>query len=450
MLTFHSLRVVDIHPEAEDAVGISLEVPPELRAEYQGLPGQHVVVRTEINDEENRRTYSLVNAPGELPLRIVLRVHPSGHMSRYLAEQLNVGDSLDVLPPNGSFTPRRAAHEAGTYVAFASGCGITPVLSVIRALLAANPSNRVILFYGNASTGRAMCVEELLGLKDRYLQQLSLHFLMSREPQESELYNGRIDAGRVRQLAEALFKPGDVNEFFVCGPGNMIDEVSATLRELGVSGERIHGEHFTVATTTAVGAQSIAASASGAITVEFDPVQPAAITVDFDEKPSDAIAVEFDAPPVAVTSTDETVWAPESASAASTSAGAAATPSKASVPAAPSAAPNKDDVATASPSKPALAPDESEVTVLMDGRRRTFTMRMNDDVVLDAAMRAGLELPFSCRAGVCSTCRTKVVRGEVEMAQNYALEEYEVEQGYVLACQSRVKTPVLELNYDEK
>jgi ferredoxin-NADP reductase/ferredoxin len=432
MLTFHSLRVVDIHPEAEDAVGISLEVPPELRAAYQGLPGQHVVVRTEINDEENRRTYSLVNAPGELPLRIVLRVHPSGHMSRYLAEQLNVGDNLDVLPPNGSFTPRRPAQEAGTYVAFASGCGITPVLSVIRALLAAHQGNRVILFYGNASTGRAMCVEELLGLKDRYLQQLSLHFLMSREPQESELYNGRIDASRVRQLAQALFQPGDVTEFFVCGPGNMIDEVSATLRELGVAGEKIHGEHFTVATTTAVSAQSIAASASGAITVEFDPVQPAAITVDFDEKPSDAIAVEFDAPPVAIANADETVWAPETTSAVPSRAGVAT------------------DGATASPNKPVLASDESEVTVLMDGRRRTFTMRMNDDVVLDAAMRAGLELPFSCRAGVCSTCRTKVVRGEVEMAQNYALEEYEVEQGYVLACQSRVKTPVLELDYDEK
>src|SRR5262249_25838692 len=96
------------------------------------------------------------------------------------------------------------------------------------------------------------------------------------------------------------------------------------------------------------------------------------------------------------------------------------------------------------------AADSAEVTVLMDGRRRTFTMKMNDDTVLDAAARAGLDLPFSCRAGVCSTCRTKVVRGEVEMAQNYALEEWETEQGYVLACQSRVKTPVLELDYDEK
>jgi ferredoxin len=333
-------------------------------------------------------------------------------------------------------------------------------LSVIRSLLAANQGNRVILFYGNASTGRAMCVEELLGLKDRYLQQLSLHFLMSREPQESELYNGRIDASRVRQLAGALFKPGDVTEFFVCGPGNMIDEVSAALRELGVSAEKIHGEHFTVATTTAVGAQSIAASASGAITVEFDPVQPAAITVDFDEKPSDAIAVEFDAPPVAITSAEETVWAPETAPATTSEAGAPRAPSaaasKVNAQGVPSTVPSEGnagmvtDSATASPNKPALASDQAEVTVLMDGRRRTFTMRMNDDVVLDAAMRAGLELPFSCRAGVCSTCRTKVVRGEVEMAQNYALEEYEVEQGYVLACQSRVKTPVLELDYDEK
>jgi ferredoxin-NADP reductase/ferredoxin len=461
MLTFHSLRVAEIHPEAEDAVGISLEVPPELRAAYQGLPGQHVVVRTEINDEENRRTYSLVNAPGEWPLRIVLRVHPSGHMSRYLAEQLNVGDSLDVLPPNGSFTPRRAAQEAGTYVAFASGCGITPVLSVMRSLLMANQGNRVILFYGNASTGRAMCVEELLGLKDRYLQRLSLHFLMSREPQESELYNGRIDAGRVRQLAQALFKPGDVTEYFVCGPGNMIDEVSATLRELGVAGDKIHGEHFTVATTTGVGgtAESVAASASGAITVEFADAPPGAISVEFDERAADPIAVEFDAPSAAVAGGGETVWAPENASAALSKAGTpgvlSATSSKTgSAPGSQSATPAKvgapDGGATASPSKPALAPDQSEVTVLMDGRRRTFTMRMNDEVVLDAATRAGLELPFSCRAGVCSTCRTKLVRGEVEMAQNYALEEWEVEQGYVLACQARAKTPVLELDYDEK
>lgn len=382
MLTFHSLRVVDIHPEAEDAVGISLEVPPELRDAYRGLPGQHIVVKTDINDEENRRTYSLVNAPGEWPLRIVARVHPSGQMSRYLSEQLNAGDHLDVLPPNGSFTPRRA-QAGGSYVAFASGCGITPVLAIARALLAAHTDNRVMVFYGNASTGRTMCLEELLALKDRYLQRLSLHFVMSREPQEVELYNGRIDAARVRQFAQALFAPAGVTEYFVCGPGNMIDEVSTTLRELGVEADRIHEEHFTVATTGGAGVAAESPQAAG----------PAGRS-------------SASAPPQV-------------------------------------AEPNER-------AKPALAADQCEVTILMDGRRRTFTMQMNDEVVLDAAARAGLELPFSCRAGVCSTCRTKVVKGAVEMAQNYALEEWEVEQGYVLACQSHVKTPVLELDYDEK
>ena len=209
MLTFHALRVAEIHPEAEDAVGISLEVPPELREAYRGLPGQHVVVKTEINDEENRRTYSVVSAPGESPLRIVARVHAAGHMSRYFAEQLNAGDELDVLPPNGSFTPRREALANGRYVAFASGCGITPVLSIVRSLLA-DKGNRVVLFYGNAGMGRAMCMEELLGLKDRYLDRLSLHFVMSREPwpRRSDRCTAQLPAARDSSQSAATADPG--------------------------------------------------------------------------------------------------------------------------------------------------------------------------------------------------------------------------------------------------
>jgi ring-1,2-phenylacetyl-CoA epoxidase subunit PaaE len=409
MLRFHSLQVAEIHPDAEDAVGISLEVPPELHDEYRGLAGQHVVVRTEVNDEENRRTYSLVNAPGEWPLRIVARVHPAGHMSRYLAEQLRAGDHVDVLPPNGSFTPRRAAQETGTYVAFASGCGITPVLSVARSLLKANTGNRVLLFYGNAGTARAMCLEELLALKDRYLDRLSLHFVMSREPQEVELYNGRIDAARVRQFAQMLFTPADAAECFVCGPGSMIEEVSATLRELGVAADRIHGEHFSVARTVAAG-EATTDKPSGA---------PAVIEVESAGSPADG-AGEAPLPGA------------DNASAERVDGRGAGQEPQGSV------------------AKPAIDADSAEVTILMDGRRRSFRMRMHDETVLDAAERAGLDLPFSCRAGVCSTCRTKVVRGEVDMGQNYALEEWEVEQGYVLACQSRVKTQVLELDYDEK
>jgi ring-1,2-phenylacetyl-CoA epoxidase subunit PaaE len=250
------------------------------------------------------------------------------------------------------------------YVGFASGCGITPVLAVCKAILQANAANQFILFYGNSGTGRVMCLEELLGLKDRYLDRLALHFVMSREPQEVDLYNGRVDGTRVRELAGTLFEADQVTEYFVCGPGDMIEQVSAALCDLNVSADRIHGEHFTVSLAGSTGAGDGTTAGAGTVT----------------------------------------------------------TP----------------------------ATDSAQVTILMDGRRRTFTLRMNDDTVLDAAARAGLDLPFSCRAGVCSTCRTKVISGEVEMAQNYALEDWELAQGYVLACQSRVKTPTLELDYDEK
>jgi ring-1,2-phenylacetyl-CoA epoxidase subunit PaaE len=364
MLKFHALKVAQLCPDAEDAMGVALDVPPELRAEYTGSAGQHVVVRAEIDGQETRRTYSLVNAPGEWPLRIVPRVHAQGLMSRYLAEQLRAGDVLEVLPPNGSFTPREMPG-AGTCVAFAAGCGITPVLSVIRALLGEGEV-RVILFYGNTGLARTMCLEELLALKDRYLERLSLHFVMSREPQEVQLYNGRIDAARVRQFAAQLFRPQEVREYFVCGPGDMIEQVSATLRDLTAGRARVHAEHFTLATTAEAPAARAAPAAAGA---------PPAVSP---------------------------------------------------------------------------APGMAEITIRMDGRRRSFVMRMDDEPVLDAAARAGIELPFSCRAGVCSTCRTKVIRGEVAMAQNYALEDWELEQGYVLACQSRVLSPALELDYDEK
>ena len=357
MLKFHALKVLAVVPDGEDAVTVALEVPPALAAEYRGAAGQHVVVRSDIDGEEVRRTYSLLNAPGEWPLRIAPRVHREGRMSRYLAEQLPAGARIDVLPPNGSFTARGKI-EGGSFVAFAAGCGITPVLSIVRTLLAQG-ARSVILFYGNTGTGRVMCAEELLGLKDRYLGRLAVHFLMSREPQEVPLYNGRLDGQRVGEFARTLFAAAEVREYFVCGPGDMIEQVSAALRDLKVGAERIHAEHFRV----------------------------------------DAQAA----------------------------------------------------VAVAAPAAAAAAPSGmAQVSVRMDGRRRAFTMRVDDETVLDAAARAGIELPFSCRAGVCSTCRTKVVSGTVQMAQNYALEDWELEQGYVLACQARCTSAVLELDYDEK
>jgi ring-1,2-phenylacetyl-CoA epoxidase subunit PaaE len=359
--------------QAEDAIELALEVPAELAAEYRGLAGQHIVLRTALATEEVRRTYSLVSAPGERLLRIVARVHSEGRLSRHLT-RLRADDRLDVLPPNGSFTPHSARAGRGTCLAIAAGCGITPILAIARSWLEAGPTGRVILFYGNRSMSRAMCLEELLALKDRYVDRVALHFVMSREPQDVEIYNGRLDGEHVRQLARSFSSPKEVAECFLCGPGDMMDGASQALRELGVSADRIRVEHFT---------------------------------------------------------------------------GATAAPAATAVPANVHAASAGESVAVPQPATEA-DPGMAEVTVLMDGRRRSFTMRMNGESVLDGAARAGLDLPFSCRAGVCSTCRTKVVRGEVAMSQNYALEDWELEQGYVLACQSKVKTAVLELDYDER
>src|SRR5437879_2228755 len=279
MLKVHPLKVAQLAPDAEDAVAAALGGPGGLGDGYSGSAGQHVVIRAAIDGEEIRRTYSLVNAPGEWPLRIVPRVQGLGRMSRHLAEQLRPGDRLDVLPPNGSFTPRELSAAAGTYVAFAAGCGITPVLSVVRTLLA-RAAQRVILFYGNSGTGRTMCLEELLALKDRYLERLALHFVMSREPQEVALYNGRLDAARVRQFAATLFLPKEVREYFVCGPGDMIERVTATLHELGVEAARVHAEHFTVATTAGEAAQRGAqAPAQGAATAAGRAAGEAEVTI---------------------------------------------------------------------------------------------------------------------------------------------------------------------------
>ena len=357
MLRFHALRVAEVRPEAEDTLAIALSVPQELQSEFRGSPGQHIVLRTRVDGEELRRTYSLTNAPGAERLSLLVRLQPHGRMSGAL-QRLAVGDSLDVLPPNGSFTPHAAAIGAGLRVAFAAGSGITPVLSVARTMLAAGGA--MMIFYGNRTASRAMGLEALQALKDRYPERLSLHFIMSGEPQEVSLYNGRIDGAKVRELARAFFDPAGISEYFVCGPGDMDRQVCAVLAEFGVPAERIRVEHFTVAAESAPAARSAAL-------VEAEP-----------------------------------------------------------------------------------AAGMAEVTVILDGRRRSFAMPIDADTVLDAAERAGLELPFSCRSGVCSTCRTKVVRGQVRMEQNYALEEWELEQGCVLACQSKCLSGELELDYDEK
>jgi ring-1,2-phenylacetyl-CoA epoxidase subunit PaaE len=369
MITYHSLKIADLRPEGSEAVCVTLEVPDELREAFRFAPGQHLGVRASIDGQEVRRTYSICSASDEPHLRIGVRLHERGSMSGHLGRKLRVGDQLEVLPPTGRFFVTPDATAARTYCAFASGSGITPILGIVRNVLKHEPGSRFLLFYGNRTTSSIMFAEELLALKDLYPQRLALYFLMSREPQDVELFNGRLDAQKVGVLGRELFDPRGVDAYFLCGPDTMIESVRQALIELGVEQARIHSEHFT----------------SDAKLVRLKP-DPQEVGLKPDLQPDEKAKVR----------------------------------------------------------------EQTQVTVVMDGRRRTFEMASDGTTVLEAAEAAGLDLPYSCRAGVCSTCRTRVVRGGVTMMTNYALEPWEVEAGYVLCCQALPAAPELEITYDER
>lgn len=357
MLKFHPLEITAIERAAEDAVCLTLAVPPALREELSHSAGQYLTVRRTIDGREERRTYSIVTPPGGDSIRLGVRTQPAGRMSRELATALHPGDTLEVGAPGGRFRTAVDPARARRYVAFAGGSGITPVLSLAADILARERGSHFTLFYGNRTIARSMFVEDLLALKNRYMDRFAVHFLMSREPQQTPLLNGRLDGDKVRELARELFDPEAVDEYFICGPGGMVDSVRDELKALG-----------------------------GDAVVRIERF---------------ATAGQAPAPPPAAAS-----------------------------------APAGDLLAT--------------ITITMDGRRRTFPMAASDPSVLHAAERAGLDLPYSCRSGICATCRTRIVEGAADMTHNIGLEPWEVAAGFVLCCQARPKGATLALTYDEK
>jgi ring-1,2-phenylacetyl-CoA epoxidase subunit PaaE len=376
VLRFHPLEVAAVDRIAEEAICLTFAIPSELREQFRHDAGQYVTVRRSLEGREERRTYSIVTAPGGSTLRLGIREQAGGRMSRELATRVRPGDKLEVGTPIGRFRTALDPARTRSYVAFAAGSGITPVLSLATDILAREPHSRFTLIYGNRCTARAMFLEDTLALKNRHLGRFSVYFVMSREPQHTHLLNGRIDAAKVEALAREISDIGAADEYFVCGPGSMVGEVHGALRGLNEAAP-VRIERF----TTAPDAARTLDAASGA-----------------------------------------------------TAPGAMRGPDPKSAPAGRDAP--KEVLAT--------------ISVTMDGRRRTFAMAPDDGSVLEAAERAGLELPFSCRSGICATCRTKIVAGAAVMAHNIALEPWETKAGFVLCCQARPTTPSLELSYDEK
>lgn len=271
---FHSLRVAEIDRLTDDSVAITFDVPARLRPAYRFTQGQHVTIRCDLGGSGVRRNYSICSPAYSGRLRIGVKQLPGGAFSSYAAERLRPGDRLDVMTPTGRFGTRLDPANAKRYVAIAAGSGITPVLSLLATTLQAEPRSQATLLYGNRTTSSIMFGEELQDLKNRYPDRFCLLNFLSREQRQAELLSGRIDRQRLTRLLAVLVPPADVDEWFLCGPSDMVHEARLTLAGCGVPAKRIHQELFHVdalppASPAGHGADPAAAGRS-AVTVTLD------------------------------------------------------------------------------------------------------------------------------------------------------------------------------------
>lgn len=360
---FHELKVKRVSPEAAGSVVITLDVPAATRAAFHFEPGQFLTLRAQVNGQDLRRSYSISSARSRLlqdgELEVGIRPVEDGLFSNWATTAIQAGDSLSVMPPEGRFTVKkqRAIHRVG----FAAGSGITPILSIAITTLEEQPESKFTLVYGNRRTASVMFNEALQDLKDRFADRFTMIHVLSRQAQEVDLLQGRIDGDKVRAIIAALLPVKSMDEVFVCGPEAMITAVQTALIEAGVPDSRVYSEHFTA---TAAVAEKVQADTDAAATKV-----PAARTV--------------------------------------------------------------------------------QLTVIVDGTEHQMAISSAEHI-LDVALNAGLDLPFSCKAGVCCTCRAKVLCGSVTMDKNYTLEADEVARGFVLSCQARATSDTLTLSFDER
>ncbi len=356
MSKFHPLKVAAVARETRDALALTFEVPPALKETFRFVQGQHLTLRADIGGEDLRRSYSICSAVQDEALRIAVKKTPGGTFSTWINDQVRPGHTLEVMPPMGHFNVALDPARRRNYLGFAAGSGITPLLSIIKTTLAAEPHSGFTLFYGNRSSAAVIFREELADLKDSYLERFNLVYVMSREPQDIALLNGRIDQQRADLLLAHWVDLAAIDTAFVCGPDGMMQAVSKALQARGFPKARIKIELFA-----------------------------------------------------------------------------------ASIP--------RHEHRTHAVSEPGHS--ECAVTAIIDGAARQFTLEKTRDNIIDAALRQGIELPYSCKGGVCSTCRAKLVEGEVDMDVNFALEDYEVARGFILCCQSYPVTDRVVVDFDQ-
>ncbi|MFI5286295.1 MAG: 1,2-phenylacetyl-CoA epoxidase subunit PaaE [Candidatus Dormibacteria bacterium] len=355
--TIHPLRVKAVEPLTDDSVVIEFDVPPELAAEFSFTHGQHVSLRCEAAGDGTRRSYSICGAAGSGRLRVAVKRLPGGIFSAFALERLRAGDVVEVVTPIGHFNTPLDQSRATSYAMIAAGSGIAPILSNLSTILAVEPHSMATLIYANRTVKDIMFLEELEDLKNRYPERFALYHVLSREEQEVQLFHGHIDAERLNMFLDQLVRPEDVDEWFLCGPREMIDSARTVLLERGVEADHVHAElfHAKDAQRPRAAEHHIAAGAAGA----------------------------------------------------------------------------------------------AEVTIILDGRSSTFPVDPDGERILDAALRVRSDAPYACKGGVCGTCRAKLISGSVEMDQHFALEQRDMDAGFVLACQSHPTTPKVVIDFDQ-
>ena len=356
MPSFFPIKVKDVYKETEDCSVVTFDIPEELKPDFSYHQGQHLTLKKDINGEDVRRSYSLCSSPVDDEWKVAVKQIFEGKFSTYVNQELKANDILEVMPPSGEFGVDVQQEVEKTYLFFAAGSGITPILSMIKTHLAKEPNANCKLFYLNKNAKSIIFKEEIEQIRNKYFGRLEIFYFLTREQRDIELLNGRFTPEKIQTLARTVFDVEEVSDVFICGPEQMIFMIRNELTELGLSKNNIHYELFV----------------SG-------------LSEEDKQKAEAAMAKRKDG---------------------------------------------------------------TQITILDGGKEFHFAMTKEYDNILDAALAAGADLPFACKGGVCSTCKCRVMEGNVEMKLNYALEKEEVAQNLVLSCQAVPTTDQVTVDFD--
>jgi ring-1,2-phenylacetyl-CoA epoxidase subunit PaaE len=356
MASFFPIKVKEVYKETEECSVVTFDIPAELKNVFRYQQGQHLTLKKDINGEDVRRTYSLCSSPVDDEWKVAVKQIFEGKFSTFVNEELKANDVLEVMPPSGDFGVEVDDHKEKTFLFFAAGSGITPVLSMLKTHLAKEPKANCKLFYLNKNAKSIIFKEEIEQLRNRYFGRVEIFYFLTREQRDIELLNGRFTPEKIQTLANTVFDIEQVDETFICGPEKMIFMIRDELSALGLSKDHIHYELFVTGLS------------------------------EEDKKRTEAAM--------------------------------------------------------------AKRIDGTQITILDGGKEFHFAMTKDFDNILDAALAAGADLPFACKGGVCSTCKCKVMEGNVEMKVNYALDKNEVAQNYILSCQAVPTSDKVTVDFD--